>query len=291
MEVFAIIGFCAGVIAAVLARRIYFRVFSGDKNPSENPDRLTKEHQGTKSVLKAMNEAGVDDVMIPRIHIQAIDLQDKPETIMRQLASTPYRFLPVIDGTLDAVIGILEVSDVLRLMPLSDADALKAVIRPAYFVPSGTPLLTQFEHFRSNGQRVGLIVDEYGELEGLVTLEDVTGEVVLMLLAATDAVAPSLSREGVVLDAKSALRTVNRSFGTKFPLDGAKTLGGLITETLGEIPDPGKTVELFGCRVLILQVKNHAVRVVKLSIQSGHTGGLDEVTPLQTVEEKASSGR
>lgn len=232
---------------------------------AESPTELPKEHTYAASALpEVLVDSCVDDVMVPRLAISAIDLDD--EALRHRVINARYRMMPVFNDTLDKIVGILDLRDALRLTVVNE-ESLAAVIRPAYYVPSGTPLLKQFEHFRASGQRMGLVVDEYGELEGLVTLEDLSNEIIACLLAESrlpgdgNAVLPD---EGIILDASLSLRALNRRLGSHFPLDGPKTLSGLITETLGDIPEAGQTVALNGYRFEILQTKKHTVRMVRL---------------------------
>jgi len=152
-------------------------------------------------------------------------------------------------------------------------------------VPLGTPLLTQLSQFQADRQRLGLVVDEYGELQGLVTIEDIVEEIIGEFTTQAPGGAESFRRESdgsVVVDGMAPLRTLNRRLGTRFPLDGPKTLNGLIVEHLGEIPDAGVTFEVDDQSVEILQTQDRAVRVVRLLPPVGRGSA-----PLQTQAERA----
>jgi Mg2+/Co2+ transporter CorB len=168
-----------------------------------------------------------------------------------------------------------------------DVERIRAVLRPPYFVPLGTPLLTQLQQFQADRQRLGLVVDEYGELQGLVTIEDIIEEIIGEFTTQAPGGAESFRREpdgSVVVDGMAPLRTLNRRLGTKFGLEGPKTLNGLIVEHLGDIPDAGVSFKLEGQTVEILQTQDRAVKVVRLLPPVGR-----DAAALQTQVERASS--
>jgi Mg2+/Co2+ transporter CorB len=169
-----------------------------------------------------------------------------------------------------------------------DAEHLRSILRPAYFIPAGTPLLAQLQQFQADRQRLGLVVDEYGELLGLVSLEDILEEIVGEFTTQAPGGPDIFQRESdgsVVVDGMAPLRVLNRKLGTSFPLEGPKTLSGLIVEHLGDIPEAGVSFRVAGQTVEVLQVQDHAVRVVKLAPPVGR----GPLPPLQTTGEQASS--
>jgi Mg2+/Co2+ transporter CorB len=229
----------------------------------------------------------VDDVMTPRNQIHAIDIGAKPSLLRQQLATSYHTRLPVYRGELDDIAGILAIKQVVTLQQNGELDAehLLPLLRPAYFVPAGTPLLTQLTQFQADRQRLGLVVDEYGELQGLVTIEDIIeeiiGEFTTAAPGASDAWRPEADGS-LVVDGMATLRLLNRRLGTRFPLDGPKTLNGLIVEHLGDIPASGTVCELSGQRLEVLQTVDRAVKVVRLLPPVGKA-----VLPLQTGGERA----
>ena len=122
----------------------------------------------------------VEDVMTPRPQIHGLDLAAKPALLTQQLATTYHTRLPAYEDSLENIVGIIHVKQVLQLLHAGeiDGDALRTILRPPYFVPAGTPLLTQLQHFQADRQRLGLVVDEYGELTGLVSIEDIIEEII-----------------------------------------------------------------------------------------------------------------
>jgi Mg2+/Co2+ transporter CorB len=210
--------------------------------------------------------------MTPRHQIHALDAGAKPALLREQLATSFHTRLPVCEGSLDSVLGILHIKQVVALQQSDDVDGgrLRELVRPPYYVPAGTPLLTQLSQFQQDRQRLGLVVDEYGELKGLVTIEDIIEEIIgeFTTTAPGGGAATEWKRDAdgsVVVDGGTPLRVLNRRLGTHFPLDGPKTLSGLVVEQLGDIPDAGLVVDVAGQRVEVLQTQDRAVRVARLT--------------------------
>lgn len=248
------------------------------------------KHRAMIANLLDLGIITVDDVMTPRNQIHALDISARRSLLRQQLATSYHTRVPVYEGTLDNIVGILHLKQVVALQQTSEIDAehLLPLLRPPYFVPAGTPLLTQLSQFQADRQRMGIVVDEYGELKGLVTIEDIIEEIIgEFTTQAPDAVG-SYRREAdgsVVVDGMALLRTLNRRLGTRFPLDGPKTLSGLIVGHLGEIPDAGRRFALAGQPLEILQTQDRVVKVVRLHAPVGKASA----APLQTGTERASS--
>jgi Mg2+/Co2+ transporter CorB len=248
------------------------------------------KHRAMLANLFDLASVSVDDVMTPRNQIEALDLTDKPALLEQQLATSYHTLLPVYESTLDNIVGLLHLKQVVRLRPSDgiDAEQLREILRAPYFIPAGTPLLTQLHQFQADRQRLGLVVDEYGELQGLVSIEDILEEIVGEFTTQGPAGSDQFRRDAdgsVIIDGMAPLRMLNRKLGTEFPLEGPKTLNGLIVEYLGEIPDSGISFRLAGQGVEVLQVQDRAVKVVKLLAPVGRASA----PPLQTTGEQASS--
>jgi len=248
------------------------------------------KHRAMLANLLDVEAVTVDDVMTPRNQIHAVDLNAKPGHLAEQLATSYHTRLPAYEDELDNIVGILHLKQVvgLQLAGTIDPDALRAILRPAYFVPAATPLLAQLQQFQTDRERLGLVVDEYGELLGLLTIEDIVEEIIGDFTTQAPAAGESWAREpdgSVVVDGMAALRTLNRKLGTHFPLDGPKTLNGLIVEQLGEIPDAGTKVVVAGQSLEILQTQDRAVKVVRLLPPVGRA----LLPPLQSQSGQASS--
>jgi Mg2+/Co2+ transporter CorB len=248
------------------------------------------KHRAMLANLFDLETITVDDVMTPRNQIEAIDLAAKDALLAQQLATSYHTRLPAVEGGMDNIVGIVHLKQVLRLQQAGELDAehLRTVLRAPYFVPAGTPLLTQLHQFQVDRQRLGLVVDEYGDLQGLVSLEDILEEIVGEFTTQAPGGAEAYQRGpdgNVIVDGLAHLRTLNRKLGTAFPLEGPKTLSGLIVEKLGEIPEAGVSFSLAGQGVEILQVQDRAIKVVRLLPPVGRTGA----AALQSTGEQASS--
>ena len=227
------------------------------------------KHRSMLANLLDVEAVAVDDVMTPRNQIHALDLNAKPAHLEEQLATSYHTRLPAYENVLDNIVGVVHLKQVVGLQHAGavDADALRSILRPAYFVPAGTPLLVQLQQFQTDRERMGLVVDEYGELQGLVTIEDIMEEIIGDFTTQAPAAGESWAREtdgSFVVDGMAALRTLNRKLGTQFPLEGPKTLNGLIVEQLGDIPEAGTRATVAGQPLEILQTQDRAVKVVRL---------------------------
>ncbi len=247
------------------------------------------KHRTMLANLLDLESISVDDVMTPRSHIHGLDLAAKPALLRQQLVTSYHTRLPVYEETLDNIVGVLPIKQVLGLSQAGEIDAerLRPLLRPPYFVPARTPLLTQLQQFQIDRQRLGLVVDEYGELQGLITIEDIVEEIIGEFTTQAPGAIESYHREpdgSVIVDGMAPLRALNRRLGTRFPLDGPKTLNGLIVGHLGDIPESGIAFRLAGQPVEILQTLDRAVKVVKLLPPVGRAQ-----QPLQSQGERASS--
>jgi Mg2+/Co2+ transporter CorB len=248
------------------------------------------KHRTMLANLMDLEAITVDDVMTPRNRIHALDLAEKPALLRQQLATSYHSRVPVYEESLDNIVGVLPLKSVVHLQQQAgevDADRLRPLLRPPYFIPAGTPLLTQLTQFQNDRQRLGLVVDEYGELQGLVTIEDIVEEIIGEFTTQAPGGAETYRREpdgSVVVAGMALLRTLNRRLGTQFPLDGPKTLNGLIIEHLGDIPEAGVAFRLEGQQIEDKQTQDRAVKVVKLLAPVGRSA-----LPLQTPVERASS--
>jgi len=230
---------------------------------------IPAKHRHILSNLFELEDITVDDVMTPRAQIESIDLNAPIEEIRESLATTNHTRLPVCAGSLDNTVGILHVRQVLHQTRSGELsrEMLREILRQPYFTPEGTPLFTQLQNFQENQRRMGLVVDEYGEIQGLLTLEDILEEIV------GEFTSQSPSRGGLTIDrsdgsilveGRTPLRILNRKFGLEFPLDGPKTINGLILERLEDIPEPGTSLKISGCPVEIVQTQDRMVRMVRI---------------------------
>ncbi|MBA2689932.1 MAG: HlyC/CorC family transporter [Burkholderiales bacterium] len=230
---------------------------------------IPAKHRNILGNLFELEDITVDDVMTPRPQIEAIDIDAPIEEIRERLAMTNHTRLPMYAGSLDNVIGILHMRKVLHQTRSGELsrETLREILRAPYFIPEGTPLFTQLQNFQEGRRRLGLVVDEYGEMQGLLTLEDILEEIV------GEFTSNSPSRGGLVVsqddgsilvEGRTPLRLLNRRFGLNFPLDGPKTINGLILERLEDIPEPGTSLKISGCPVEIVQTQDRMVRMVRI---------------------------
>jgi Mg2+/Co2+ transporter CorB len=236
----------------------------------EGGNFLPQKHQNILLNLFDLEAITVEDVMTPRSKIEAIDINAPVDELQRQIASSNHTRIPVFRNQLDDVIGIIHLRKVMNLSEGEeiDGETLLEIMRPPYFVPIGTPLLTQIQNFQDQQDRIGLVVDEYGELMGLLTLEDILEEIIGEFTTQSPLQTSQFKRQddgSIVAEGGSLLRELNRQLGFKFPLGGPKTLNGLILEHLQDIPEPGTSLKLSGHPVEILQTQDRVVRSVRLT--------------------------
>jgi len=235
----------------------------------EGANVLPQKHQNILLNLFDLESITVEDAMTPRNQIEAIDIEATPDQIRRQIATSNHTRLPVYRGRLDDIVGIVHVRKVLNLSEGEQisAETLKEIMREPYFIPLDTPLLTQLQNFQEQQDRMALVVDEYGELKGLLTLEDIFEEIIGEFTTHSPLQTARFRRTedgSIIVEGGSLLRELNRKLGYRFPLDGPKTLNGLILEHLQDIPEPGTSLKLAGYPIEVLQTQDRVIRSVRL---------------------------
>lgn len=230
---------------------------------------LPAQHRAILLNLFDLEKGKVDDVMIPRGQIEAIDIDAEPVEIMRQLTTSHHARLPVYAGELNNVLGIVQVRRALARLADEEFDVseFRSWLREAYFIPAGTNLYTQLTQFQATRQSLGLVVDEYGELLGLVSVEDLLEEIVGEFTASRPGGQGDVTREvdgSVLVEGASALRALNRKLRLELPLDGPRTLNGLILERLEAMPEPGVSVLIEGYPVEVVQVHERMVKTARI---------------------------
>lgn len=229
---------------------------------------LPPKHQKILLNLFDLQSITVDDLMTPRSQIEVVDIDASPMDLRRQISIGNHTRMPLYRGSLDNIIGVLHVRKVLNLDAEEfNAETLAQIMRPPYFIPVATPLLAQLQNFQEEEERLGLVVDEYGELMGLITLEDILEEIIgeFTTHSPLQSGGVTVQADGSVLaEGGTPLRELNRKLGTHFPLDGPKTLNGLILEHLEDIPETGTTVKIAGHPIEIVQTQDRAVRAARI---------------------------
>jgi Mg2+/Co2+ transporter CorB len=230
---------------------------------------IPKKHQNIMVNLFDLESMTVDDTMTPRALIEGVDVNDRIDDIRNSLATAHHTRVVVYDGDLSNVIGLVHVRKVLnvsRKEPL-EKETLREIMREPYFIPEGTPLLQQLTQFQENQRRMALVVDEYGEIQGLVTLQDILEEIVGEFTSQSPMNTGLYRKQddgSVMVEGSCPLRVLNRKLGFNFPLDGPKTINGLLLEHLEDIPEPGVAMKIADYPIEILQVQDTMVKVVRL---------------------------
>jgi Mg2+/Co2+ transporter CorB len=238
----------------------------------EGGNFIPKKHKSILLNLFDLEKISVEDVMTPRAQIEALNLSVPVEEIKHQLTTCYHNKLPVHEGEINQIAGILHVRKAIALLNQEQeltVDHFRALLTPPYFIPEDTDVFTQLQYFQENHERLGIIVDEYGEVQGLVTLDDIIeemiGEFTTSMPGAARAEAFGWNEQGeCLLDGATTLRDINKRLGLHFPLDGPKTLNGMILEVLQDIPDAGVSLKIANCVIEIVQVQNQAIKVIKL---------------------------
>jgi len=243
----------------------------------ESSSRMPREHHRILMNMLELEDITVDDVMTPRNQIEAIDIEDDPERLRQQISTSHHTRLIVQQGSKDTLLGVLHVRRVLHALTGDELDpeTLKENLEAPYFVPAGTPLFTQLRNFQQERRRLALVVDEYGELQGLVTLEDLLEEMVGEFTTQAPSDMGYLRREadGIWLAEGSVLlRHLNRTLGLSLPLDGPKTLNGLLLEQFEDIPEVGVSLKLGDVPVEIVQTQDRAVKMARIYLPTADVG-------------------
>ena len=235
----------------------------------ESSNFLPKKHVSILLNLFDLEAITVNDVMVPRNHLDAVDIDAPIEQIRHQIATAHHRRLLVYRGNLDEVVGTLRVRDVLALGQNEELtrEKLREIAREPNFVPAGTPLFSQLQHFQEQQDRLSLVVDEYGELLGLVTMEDILEELIGEFTTQSPLQAGGFVKQSdgsYLVEGATLLRELNRKLGFNFPLDGPKTLNGLILEHLQDIPVPATSIKIAGHALEIVQTHDRVVKAVRV---------------------------
>lgn len=230
---------------------------------------ISDRHQRMLLSILDLERVTVEDIMIPRHEIVGIDLEDEWEIIIEQISSSQHTRLPVFRGSIENVVGLVHLRNVVGLLRHGtlSREALMGVVRETYFIPEATPLNVQLLNFQQQRRRIGLVVDEYGDIRGLVTLDDILEEIVGEFTTAPSAAIKEIhpQEDGTFLvDGSANIRELNRVMTWELPTEGAKTLNGLITEFMETIPEAGTSVLINGYPIEIVQTTGNAVKTVRI---------------------------
>jgi len=244
---------------------------------------IPRKHQQMLFAILDLEQATVEDIMVPRSEVSGIDLEDPLADLEDQIVNARHTRMPVYRGNINRVVGILHARSGLRLINehALTIEAIERILVEPYYVPIGTPLHTQLIEFQRARRRMGLVVDEYGEIEGLVTLEDLLEEIVGEFTTDTQSYSRDLHPQAdgsYLIDGGAHLREVNRIAQWDLPTHGPKTLNGLLLEVLESIPEPGTSVRIGDYTFEIVQttgtsVKTARVRRLELPPAAAHGSG------------------
>jgi len=230
---------------------------------------MPKKHFSILMNLFDIGAVTVQDIMVPRARIESIKLDDDIGTIVHQLVTSYHQRLPVFRSALGDVVGVLHVKKVIAALPTGTLDkaTLEELLNEPYFVPASTPVLAQMQYFQENRERIALVVDEYGELMGLLTLEDIIEEIIGKFTTSLPSAGPALvwdAQGAATVEGTTPVREVNRALGLGLPTDGPKTLNGLILEELQDIPGGDVSVKIGNVPMEIVHAQGRTIKTVRI---------------------------
>ncbi|HEC07286.1 HlyC/CorC family transporter [Thiolapillus sp.] len=230
---------------------------------------IPKKHRKMLLGILDLEKATVEDIMIPRQEIDGIDLDESWDELLEDLRQMPYTQALVYRGSIDHVVGFIHARQVMQALMSGDLtrDILQSLIQDPYFIPEATPLNTQLLNFQKAKRRVGLVVDEYGDVLGLVTMSDLLEEIVGEFTSdPTDSISDVQPKEdgSYLVNGSAGVRDLVKTFDWDLPTDGPRTFNGLIIEQLESIPEPGTSLLINGYPVEILQIQDNAVKTARI---------------------------
>jgi len=238
---------------------------------NESRSQISRRHQDMLLSVLDLEKVSVNDIMVPRNEIVGIDINDDWKAIVRQLTHSPHGRIVLYRDSLDDAISMLRVREAYRLMTEKQEFTKEMLLRASdeiYYVPEGTPLSTQLVKFQRNKKKVGLVVDEYGDIQGLVTVEDILEEIVGDF---TTSMSPTLAEEvmpqndgSVIIERGANIREINKAFNWRLPEEEARTVNGMLLEALEEIPANGTRVRIGQYDIDILDVQDNMIRQVRV---------------------------
>ena len=242
---------------------------------NETGGLIPDSHRDMLLSIIDLEKVSVDDIMVPRSEIIGIDLEDDWHETLKQISNLSYTRIPIFSGNIDNLIGVALMRKIPPLILNDDftPETLVELTREGYFIPEGTPLTTQLLNFRKNRRRIGFVVDEYGDIQGLVTIEDILEEIVGEFTTDPSALHQDFYRDAdgsYLIDGTTHIRDINRNLEIQLPFKGPRTLNGLILEHMEFIPESGTSLKISGYPIEIMQVKNNMVKTARLSLPEDH---------------------
>lgn len=240
----------------------------------ESRSLMSRRHQEMLLSVLDLEKVNVDDIMVPRNEIVGININDDWKSIERQVSHSPHGRIVLFRDSLDDAVAMLRVREAWRMMTEKKEFTKENLLRAAdeiYYVPEGTPLNVQLVKFQRNKKKVGLVVDEYGDIKGLVTIEDILEEIVGDF---TTSMSPSLAEEvmpqsdgSVLIEGTANIREINKAFNWHLPQEEARTINGMLLEELEEIPQAGTRIQVENYDIDILDVQDNMVKQIRVTPQ------------------------
>lgn len=239
---------------------------------NESKNKLSRRNQDMLISILDLDKVTVGDIMLPRNEIVGIDVNDDWKSIIRQLTHSPHGRIVLYRDSLDDAIGILRVREAYRLMMEKREFNKQNLIKAAdniYFIPNNTPLNVQLVNFQHKKEKLGIIVDEYGEIQGLITVEDILEEIVGDF---TTSLSPSLAEEvfpqsdgSVLVDGSTNIRDLNKAFDWNLPIDGPRTVNGMVLEVVGDIPQIEESIVVGHYAIEVLSMNDNTIKQVRIT--------------------------
>lgn len=238
---------------------------------SETAGLIPDSHRDMLLSILDLEKVKIDDIMVPRNEIVGIDLTGEWSEILEQIPKLPFTRIPVYSETIDNIIGIAMMRRILPLLMNEsfNRETLEQITREPYFIPEGTPLTTQLINFQKNRRRMGFVVDEYGDIQGLVALEDILEEIVGEFTTDPNAKTTTFFQDAdgaYLIDGGTHVRNINHQLKINLPTSGPRTVNGLILEHMEMIPEAGTSVKIGGYPIEIMQIKNNMVKTVRMKL-------------------------
>ncbi|WP_250657258.1 HlyC/CorC family transporter [Alkalimarinus coralli] len=231
---------------------------------------IPRKHQDMLVGILDLEKVTVNDIMVPRNEIVGIDIEDDFSDIITQIQSSQHTRLPIYKNDINNIIGILHLRNLTRVLSQETPNkaSLLQECREPYFIPESTPLHTQLMNFQKEKRRIGIVVDEYGDIMGIATMEDILEEIVgefTTNFSSSSADITPLEDGSYIIDGSATIRSINKTLSWNLPTSGPKTLNGLITEALESIPDTSVCLKLHKHKMEIRQIKDNVVKTVRIS--------------------------
>ncbi len=235
----------------------------------EASGKISSNYQQILLRVLSLGQITVEDVMVPRNEIYGIDITDDWDKILKQLTESEHTKIPIYRENIDQVIGMLNLRSLIGQLPKRELtkDRLVKLAKEVYFIPEVTLINRQLLNFQKENRRIGLVIDEYGDIQGLVSIQDIIEEIVGEFAIDIDDVARLVQRQedgSYLVDGRISLRDLNRLTDWELPIEGPKTLSGLVIEHLEMIPTSGMALRLVGYPMEVIKVSGNTIRLVKV---------------------------